>query len=454
MLEPIALEVPFARVPRPRSSLAPRLRATALVALALLVPAVGRADVSEKRLEAPASLRIVAASPTTLVLSWRAVRDARGYELARDGVKVGSTTTTHFTFTGLSCRVAYTLEVVALVDAGHRSAPASVIASPSACDTVAPVRAAAASAGPEADSVLPVEEQAPLETSTDNRPRSQPTLAGVPGVVPAVGVPWAGAGAFVWHETDVAPEALGAELRASGFSWVAILLHDGLEADPVEGDWIRRFREASRLSVGGWGVLRDDPEREAALAHDLLDAYSLDFYIANAEAEYKFSGDRGQSEERYRRSGRFVETFRQLAPDTPAAVSSYCRADMQDIDWDAWEGAGFAFLPQAYVNDFGSAASPAACVEGATEFFPDSAVHPTVGVYAGQGEEPSTERYAALLDEAGTVGFSVYLAETRMRADEWRVFGAAIDELAIAHPTGSSPGRQEPSTALELGSAE
>ena len=417
------------------------------------MPAVGRADVSEKRLEAPASLRIVTASPTTLVLTWRAVRQARGYELLRDGVEVGSTTTTHFTFTGLSCRIAYTLEVVALVDAGRRSAPASVIASPSACDTVAPVHAAAPSAEPEADSDPPVEERAPLGTITLSRPPSQPTLAaGVPGVVPAAGAPWAGAGAFVWHETDVAPEALGAELRASGFSWVAILLHDGLEADPVEGDWIRRFREASRLSVGGWGVLRDDPEREAALAHDLLDAYSLDFYIANAEAEYKFSSDRGQSEERYRRSGSFVETFRQLAPDIPAAVSSYCRADMQDIDWDAWVGAGFAFLPQAYVNDFGSAASPAACVEGAMEFFPDSAVHPTVGVYAGQGEEPSTERYAALLDEAGTVGFSVYLAETRMRADEWRVFGAAIDELAIAHPTGSSPSRQEP--PAELGSAE
>jgi hypothetical protein len=331
--------------------------------------------------------------------------------------------------------------------------PATVIASPSAC--VEPPRPAAPS--PEASepaSETPVEEQRP-EATTVTRPSSQTTLpAGVPGLVPAAAVPWSGAGAFVWHETDIAPEALGEELRASGFSWVAILLHDGLAADPVEGDWIRRFREASRLSVGGWGVLRDDPEREAELAHDLLDEYSLDFYIANAEAEYKFSGDRGQSEERYRRSGRFVETFRQLAPETPAAVSSYCRADMQDIDWDAWVGAGFAFLPQAYVNDFGSAASPAACAEGATEFFPEGAVHPTVGVYAGQGEEPSTERYAALLDEAGTVGFSVYLAETRMRADEWRVFGAAIDELAIAHPTGSSPRRQEPPGALELGSAE
>ena len=138
---------------------------------------------------------------------------------------------------------------------------------------------------------------------------------------------WAGAGAFVWHETDVPPEILGAELRESGFSWVAVLLHDGLAADPVEGDWVGRFRAASGLRVGGWGVLRTDPEREAELAHRLVDRYSLDFYIANPEAEYKFSGDNGMSRERYGRSERFVEVFRALAPDMTAAISSYCRAD-------------------------------------------------------------------------------------------------------------------------------
>ena len=198
---------------------------------------------------------------------------------------------------------------------------------------------------------------------------------------------------------------------------------------------LRRFRAASGLRVGGWGVLRTEPEREADLAHRLLDRYSLDFYIANPEAEYKFSSDEGQSGERYRRSQRFVEVFRALEPDTPAAISSYCRADTQDIDWGAWSGSDFVFLPQAYVNDFGAAASPAACAEGAAEFFPTNAVHPTVGVYTGQEGEPSPERYAALLDEAGTLGFSVYLAETGMRSGQWRVYGEAIAELRIARRT-------------------
>lgn len=238
----------------------------------------------------------------------------------------------------------------------------------------------------------------------------------------------------MWHETDVAPEALGVQLRESGFSWVAVLIHDGLGVDALEGEWVHRFRVASGLPVGGWGVLRTEPEREAALAHRLLDHYSLDFYIANPEAEYKFSDADGPSSERYGRSQRFVESFRTLEPDTAAAISSYCRADTQDIDWRAWSDSAFEFLPQAYVNDFGSTASPAACAAGATGFFPKDAVHPTIGVYAGHGEEPSTERYAALLDAAGTVGFSVYLAETGIHAGDWDTFGRAIAELEIARP--------------------
>jgi hypothetical protein len=268
---------------------------------------------------------------------------------------------------------------------------------------------------------------------------------------PSLEMSWTGAGAFVWHETDVAPETLGSQLRANGFLWVAVLIHDGLTVDPVEGNWVRRFRAASGLPVGGWGVLRTEPEEEAELAHRMLDHYSLDFYIANPEAEYKLSNDDGQSGERFERSRRFVDRFRALEPDMPAAVSSYCRADTQDLDWRAWGGSGFAFLPQAYSNDFGSAASPAACVEGAAGFFPSAAVHPTVGMYAGGAEEPSAERYAELLDDAGTVGFSVYLAETRMNEADWHTFGKAIAGLQIALrseelPIGSEA-RCEPATS-------
>ncbi len=55
------------------------------------------------------------------------------------------------------------------------------------------------------------------------------------------------------------------------------------------------------------------------------------------------------------RSQRFVGAFCALRPAPFAAgVSSSCRPDRHDIDWAAWRGGGFAFLPQAYVNDIGA----------------------------------------------------------------------------------------------------
>ena len=416
-----------------RQRLLLRTTSTALIAGALLTPAVGRSDVDHNGLRPPTALQILSGSSTSLTLTWRTGHDrpAQGFKLIRDGQSVASTAETSYTFTGLSCGAAYTLGIEAFDSAGKHSELVSVTAAPDACPAPAPPQPLSS---PQPPSLPPV-------SAHNARPHDlHHTGAGAPGALPETAAPsaemsWAGAGAFVWHETDVAPEALGLQLRDNGFSWVAVLIHDGLAVDPVEGDWVRRFRAASGLPVGGWGVLRTEPEVEADLAHRLLDQYSLDFYIANPEAEYKFSNDDGQSAERYGRSERFVELFRALEPDTPAAISSYCRADTQDIDWRAWNRSGFVFLPQAYVNDFGSVASPAACAKGAAGFFPSDAVHPTVGMYAGQGEgPPSPERYAALLDQAGTVGFSVYLAETGIASD-WDTFGKAIAEIEIAHPT-------------------
>jgi len=380
------------------------------------------------------------------------------FELFLDDRRVASTQTRSYTFTGLACGTAYVLGVVRVDPTGARSEPVSITAAPRACVAPDPPASTADQAS------------APAERAAE--PAELPPLAAplLPGVSPEIGSesakpeptlqdpweasgerPWEGAGAFVWHETDIEPETLGAQLLANGFSWVAVRIHDGLTADPIEGDWVRRFRAASGLRVGGWGVLRTDPEQEADFAHGLLADNALDFYIANPEAEYKYSGDDGWSAERYDRSQQFVQRFRELEPDTPAAVSSYCRANTQDIDWKAWSDSGFAFLPQAYVNDLGGAGSPTSCAEGAAGLFPSDAVHPTVGVYPGQVEEPSPERYTELLDAAGTVGFSVYLAETQMHASDWRTFGNAIAEDEIARtpaelPEDPPPGQTESGT--------
>ncbi len=243
---------------------------------------------------------------------------------------------------------------------------------------------------------------------------------------------WQSAGAFVWHPENVDPALLGQELRANGFGWVAIRIHDGLTADAVDPGWIARFRSASGLPVGGWGVLRDRPEQEAQLASALIGRFGLDFYIADAEAEYKYTGPDGRRPERFGRSARFTRAFRALRPRLPAGLSSYCRADMQDLDWPPWRKAGFVFLPQAYVDQLGQAAAPAACVRGAAPFFPSDEVHPTVGTFPVQGAAPSPEQYSQLLTQAGTVGFSLYLAEVNMPDASWRAYGGAIAHLGIA----------------------
>jgi hypothetical protein len=269
----------------------------------------------------------------------------------------------------------------------------------------------------------------PPATTTPTQPPPEPS----PPPPASVPFSWEAAGAFVWHETDLEPTLLGRVLRESGFGWAAVRLHDGLEEDPVEADWVYRFRLASGLPVGGWGVLRTDPEREAALASELVDRYGLDFYIANPEVEYEFSGAGGPSAERSGRSTRFVSAFRSLRPAPfPAGLSSYCRPDRHDIDWASWRHAGFVFLPEAYVNDVGADVAPASCVAGARGVFPRTDIHPTIGMHVGAEGVLDVATYVDLLAQARTVGFSVYLAETRMTDADWRALGAAIDERGIA----------------------
>jgi hypothetical protein len=241
----------------------------------------------------------------------------------------------------------------------------------------------------------------------------------------------------VWHETDVEPTLLGRILREAGFGWVAVRVQDGTVEDPVQADWVYRFRLASGLPVGGWGVLRTEPEAEARLGSDLVARDGLDFYVANPEVEYEFSGADGPSDERSGRSSRFVATFRTLRPSPfPLGLSSYCRPDHHDIDWSSWRRAGAAFLPQAYVNDIGAEGSPPACVAGSRGAFARDEIHPTLGMHIGVRGTVDVATYVDLLAQAGTVGFSVYLAETRMTDADWRALGAAIDERGIAARPG------------------
>ena len=108
------------------------------------------------------------------------------------------------------------------------------------------------------------------------------------------------------------------------------------------------FPARERPAVGGWGVLRTEPEAEARLGSGLVARYGLDFYVANPEVEYEFSGADEPSYERSGRSSRFVATFRTLRPSPfPLGLSSYCRPDHHDIDWDPSQPAAQPPRPQA-----------------------------------------------------------------------------------------------------------
>jgi fibronectin type III domain protein len=424
-----------------------KLTLIVLAAGALVTPALGSGPEREGT-PAPKGLGVREATATTLSWHWKGDETATSYRVYQDGGLVASTASLELTLYGLECGRAYVLAVEAVDAAGRRSPRATVIASSAPCASAADTQPsptfepapAEIPMRPEATSTPAPEPQAP-KTPEQITPEQTPPVPAPPSI-------WQTAGVFVWHEAAVDPEALGHQLKENGFGWVAVQLHDGLTVDPVEDDWIRRFRDASGLPVGGWGVLRSEPVAEAQLAQTLLARYSLDFYIADAEAEYKYSSDTGSSDVRYARSRQFVDAFRSELPDVPAAVSSYCRADREDIDWQSWADGRFDFLPQAYVNDLGDYVTPEACTGGAAKWFSADAVHPTIGIYASNNPQATPATYAKLLQAAHTVGFSVYLAETQTDPQGWNVLGQAIGELGVARE-GGAPLASDPTATAQ-----
>ncbi|HKT45724.1 MAG TPA: hypothetical protein VJQ85_13050 [Gaiellaceae bacterium] len=268
---------------------------------------------------------------------------------------------------------------------------------------------------------LPLPKAAPPPVTTTVAPA--PTTTAPPPAPPAPRVPmsWSNAGAFIVHTHDVDPTWLGQQLRSAGFGWVAVYLGSSGRAQPVDSDWVTRFILASGLPVGGWTVLNGNAHADAGFAATQMKRNSLSFYVADAEAAYQGKPAASQS---------FVDRFRKLEPNMTAGLSSLC--DANGIGLAPWARAGFAFLPQAYVNDFGSNVAPSVCVRAASAYFPLSAIHPTVGSYHGQKGWVSPQQYVPLLAAAGTTGFSVYNAETNMSAQAWQAYGQAIRQQHIA----------------------
>jgi chitodextrinase len=84
----------------------------------------------------PAGLGTSSATQTSLTLSWTASTDnvaVTGYQLFLNGSQVGTSTSTSYSFSGLTCATSYTLGVTAYDAAGNVSGTAAVSTSTAAC---------------------------------------------------------------------------------------------------------------------------------------------------------------------------------------------------------------------------------------------------------------------------------------------------------------------------------
>jgi chitodextrinase len=91
----------------------------------------------------PTGLTVTSASATGISLRWTQSSDnvsVAGYNVFLNGTKTATTTSTSYSFAGLTCGASYTLGVQAYDAAGNRSAQASIVAPTSPCvDGTAPL---------------------------------------------------------------------------------------------------------------------------------------------------------------------------------------------------------------------------------------------------------------------------------------------------------------------------
>ena len=226
--------------------------------------------------------------------------------------------------------------------------------------------------------------------------------------------PFTGAGVFIDNVGNFpGPFALADELQRDHFTWVAFHVHNGTRVTyPLNQQWIDVMR-AHGLKVGLWGWEDSSPWLAAQLAAFQVRLAGADFYIADAEYDY----ERQRHTANWLNSRIFAATFRQWEPNLPAAMTTFGSARppwVLPIDFGAWRDNGFDLLPQAYYNQFPKDDRPDMTVAHAKRAnWPLDRVHPVIGVY----HQYPAANYIPLLQQAGTTGYSVFLADQATAAD-------------------------------------
>jgi hypothetical protein len=228
--------------------------------------------------------------------------------------------------------------------------------------------------------------------------------------------PFTGAGVFVDNPGNFpGPWALADALEQAHFSWVAFHAHNGIRDSRAPNEqWVDVMRRHG-LSVGIWGWEDSNPWLAAQLAAFEVRMWGADFYIADAEWDYLREPHTGN----WYHSRIFATTFRQYAPDVPAALTTMGAAVapwVLPLDYSAWRKAGFDLLPQAYYNQFPTIDRPDQTVAHAERAgWPLDRIHPVIGVYRNY----DAARYVPLLQAARTTGYSVFLAD-QMKPGDYR----------------------------------
>lgn len=252
---------------------------------------------------------------------------------------------------------------------------------------------------------------------------------------------WKQAGVWCWRPQDLDGERMATLMDLYGFGFVLVQIHNGLGHDDdaeqaLTADWLRHFR-GKGISIVGWGVLGDHPEREANYANERLHHFGLSAYVADAEGPHKGDWPGGDAH----RSDVFCRVFRKLRPKAALGFTTFGAAPAPwvlgkvgddsagPMHFTPWWKAGAVLIPQAYPNEFGDVYEPKACVQHAIRAnWPLSGVKLAVGNYNGW----HAAEYVPRLKDAYHAGarrrcqgFTAYDAEN-MIDDDYRAYGDLI----------------------------
>lgn len=162
-----------------------------------------------------------------------------------------------------------------------------------------------------------------------------------------------GKGLWIWKVANCEsgdPEKIVQTASAAGCRWISVKIADGAcEANRDPETSVSRLAPLVEglhecgIQVWGWQyVYGADWKGEAAIAQAQLEAYGLDGYIADAEAEYKLPGKEATAR-------RFMEQLRAELPRLPMALCSYRFPRLHpEFPWDAFLDRVDYNMPQVY----------------------------------------------------------------------------------------------------------